>query len=641
MRVLYFHQYFATRESSSATRSYELARRLVEAGHAVTVVTSDANLAAGGSMAEQAAGRRAGRFVERRTVDGIDLLIFHVPYSNYLSYSRRLGAFAAFTLAASVAGAVLPAPDVVFATSTPLTIAIPGLLAQRLKRAPLVFEIRDLWPAVPVALGALRNPLLIAAAEWLERTIYNRAEQVVVLSEGAHEALRTGGVPAEKLVFIPNASDLDLFRPGNADQGFRAQHGLEGRFVALYTGAMGRANGLDQLVDAAAELARAGRDDVALVAIGDGSERPRLESRARELGLANLRFLTPVPKHRLAGIVGAADAALTLFAPDRALEANSPNKFFDSLAAGKPAIVNLDGWLRRLVETDAAGLYVPAGDGLALAVALGALADEPAVVARMGANARRLAEREFDRDVMAERLTAALESAAEAGLRREANGSSDEASDAPGEAGSGSSGGFYRRHGKRLVDLAIAVPATAAAAPLLGALAVVVRATSGRPVLFIQDRVGLGGVPFGIYKFRSMVPDAWKFGGYYLAEEDPRITWCGRWMRALSLDELPNLLNVVKGDMSLVGPRPNLPFIVDQYRNRYATILTVKPGITGLPAVSGRNKLRRSQMIELDELYVGTLSFREDLRILLKTLPIVVLRRGSSNDVSEEFIEDI
>jgi lipopolysaccharide/colanic/teichoic acid biosynthesis glycosyltransferase/glycosyltransferase involved in cell wall biosynthesis len=630
VRVLYFHQYFATRESSSATRSYELARRLVEAGHAVTVVTSDANLGDDRSIAGQARQRGSGRFIERRTVDGIELLIFHVPYSNYLSYSRRLGAFAVFTLAASVAGATLPAPDVVFATSTPLTIAIPGMVARTLKKAPLVFEIRDLWPAAPISLGALRNPLLIAASEWLERLIYDRAEQVVVLSEGARDALRAGGVPAEKLVFVPNASDLDLFRPGKVDESFRREHGLEGKFLGLYAGAMGSANGLDQLVDAAAELAHAGRDDVALVAIGDGRERPRLEARVRGLGLDNVRFLAPVPKNRLAAIVGAADAALTLFAPHPALEANSPNKFFDSLAAGKPAIVNLDGWLRRLVETDAAGLYVPAGDGLALAAALGALADEPAATARMGANARRLAEREFDRDVMAERLRATLESAAKAGPRRATGGS-------PGDSPSG----FYRRHGKRLVDLAVAVPATATAAPLLGALAVVVRATSGRPVLFVQDRVGLDGIPFGIYKFRSMIPDAWKFGGYYLADEDPRITWCGRWMRALSLDELPNLLNVVKGDMSLVGPRPNLPFIVDQYRNHYGTILTVKPGITGLVAVSGRNKLRRSQMIELDEHYVRTLSFREDLRILLKTIPIVLLRHGSSNDVSEEFIEDI
>ena len=639
MRVLYFHQYFATRDSATATRSYELARRLVEAGHAVTVVTSGANLADGGSMVSQAPRRSSGRFVSRRTVDGIDLVIFRVPYSNYLTYTRRLGAFVAFTLAASVAGAALPAPDVVFATSTPLTIAIPGMIAQRLKRAPLVFEIRDLWPAAPIALGALRNPLLIAASEWLERLIYDRAEQVVVLSEGAREALLADGVPAGKLVFVPNASDLDLFRPGNVDEDFRREHGLEGKFVGLYTGAMGRANGLDQLVDAGAELARAGRDDIALVAIGDGRERPRLEARVRELGLDNVRFLSPVPKNRLAAIVGAADAALTLFAPGPALEANSPNKFFDSLAAGKPAIVNLDGWLRRLVETDRAGLYVPAGDGLALAAALGALADEPAATARMGANARRLAEREFDRDVMAERLRTTLERAAGRGARSGAATSA--AASGATSATTSAHGGFYRRHGKRLLDLAVAVPATAAAAPLLAGLAVVVRATSGSPVLFVQDRVGLDGIPFGIYKFRSMIPDAWKYGGYYLADEDPRITWCGRWMRALSFDELPNLLNVVKGDMSLVGPRPNLPFIVDQYRNRYGTILSVKPGITGLPAVSGRNKLRRSQMIELDELYVRTLSLREDLRILLKTIPIVLLRHGSSNDVSEEFIEDI
>ena len=398
MRVLYFHQYFATREGSSATRSYELARRLVEAGHSVTVVTSDALLSKDGPPAAGAARLRFPRLVQRRTVDGIDLLVLGIPYSNYFSYGRRLAAFAAFTAAATVAGAALPAPDVVFATSTPLTIGIPGMVAQRLKKAPLVFEIRDLWPAVPVALGALRNPLLVAAAEWLERTIYDHAERIVVLSEGARDTLRTAGIPDERLVFVPNASDLDLFQPENVDHDFRAEHDLEGKFVALYTGAMGRANGLDQLVGAAAELALAGRDDVALVAIGDGSERPRLEARARELGLANLHFLAPLPKRRLAAIVGAADATLTLFADDPALEANSPNKFFDSLAAGKPAVVNLNGWLRRLVETDAAGLYVPAGDDRALAAALGALADEPAVVARMGENARRLAEREFARD---------------------------------------------------------------------------------------------------------------------------------------------------------------------------------------------------------------------------------------------------
>jgi glycosyltransferase involved in cell wall biosynthesis len=283
----------------------------------------------------------------------------------------------------------------------------------RAKRVPFVFEIRDLWPAVPVALGALRSPPAIKSAEWLERRLYDGAKRIVVLSEGSRDELERRGIPDEKLVFIPNASDLEVFRPDMADESFRARHGLEGRFVALYAGAMGRANGLDQLVDAAATLRRLGDDRVMIVALGDGGERPRLEERIAELGLDNLRFLPAVPKDELAGIVGAADVTLTIFAPHPILETNSPNKFFDSLAAGKPVVVNLDGWLRRLVEEHEAGVWVPAGNAEALAGALSVLSANPERVDRMGRNARALAEREFGRDEMADRLARALEEAVE------------------------------------------------------------------------------------------------------------------------------------------------------------------------------------------------------------------------------------
>jgi glycosyltransferase involved in cell wall biosynthesis len=290
-----------------------------------------------------------------------------------------------------------------------LTIGIAGLVTARVKRAPFVFEIRDLWPAVPVALGALTSRPAIETAEWLERRLYQRAERIVVLSEGSREELRGRGVPEEKLVLIPNAADLDVFRPEVVDSGFRGRHGLGDRFIALYAGAMGRANGLDQLVDAADALRRWGDSRVTIVALGDGGERPRLEQRTRELGLDNLLFLPAVPKEELAGVVGAADVTLTIFAPHPILETNSPNKFFDSLAAGKPVVVNLGGWLRGLVEEHDAGVWVSPGNAEALAGALSALAANPSGVEQMGRNARSLAEREFGRDEMAERLAQTLE----------------------------------------------------------------------------------------------------------------------------------------------------------------------------------------------------------------------------------------
>jgi glycosyltransferase involved in cell wall biosynthesis len=401
--VLYFHQYFATRRRSTATRSYELARRLVDRGHRVTIVSRDTR------MLEAGRGEREGKVVAREQVDGIDVLFLNVPYANRYPTPVRLASFTAFTIAASVAGALGRKPDVVFASSTPLTIGIAGLTTARLKRVPFVFEIRDLWPAVPVELGVLKGGAAIRSAEWLERRLYDGAERIVVLSEGARDTLIERGIPAEKLVLIPNAADLDVFRPEVVDETFRSKHGLEGRFVALYAGAMGKANGLDQLVDAADALRRWGDNRITIVALGDGGERPRLEERARELGLDNVLLLPAVPKEELAGIVGAADVTLTIFAPYPVLETNSPNKFFDSLAAGKPVVVNLDGWLRRLVEEHDAGVWVPAGNAEGLAGALSSLAANPEKVETMGRNARALAEREFGRDEMAERLAGTLE----------------------------------------------------------------------------------------------------------------------------------------------------------------------------------------------------------------------------------------
>jgi glycosyltransferase involved in cell wall biosynthesis len=401
--VLYFHQYFATRRRSTGTRSYELARRLVERGHRVTIISRDTRmLEAGREEPPQ------GHLLAREQVDGIDVLFLNVPYANRYPTPVRLASFSAFTIAAAVAGMLERKPDVVFASSTPLTIGLAGLATARQKRVPFVFEVRDLWPAVPIELGVLRNRPAVWSAEWLERRLYDSAARIVVLSEGAQQDLERRGIPVEKLALIPNAADLDVFRPDLVDEGFRAANGLEGRFVALYAGSMGPAAGLDQLVDAAQALRGS---KVTIVALGDGGERPRLERRARELGHDNLLFLPPVSKEQLAGILGAADISLTIFAPYPILETNSPNKFFDALAAGKPVIVNLDGWLRRLVEENDAGAWVPAGSGDALAATLRLLAAEPDAVARKGKNARALAEREFSRDLMAERLARTLEEA--------------------------------------------------------------------------------------------------------------------------------------------------------------------------------------------------------------------------------------
>ena len=403
MRILYLHQYFVTRGGVGGTRSYEFARFLVGRGHEVTMVT--------------AAGEGAERRVSRRMVDGIGLVEVKAGYSDYvsgtkLSYGRRVGSFAAFAAAATAAAVREERPDVVYATSPPLTMALPALAASRRHRVPLVFEVRDLWPEAPIQMGALRGALPIRLARALERTVYRGAERVVALSPGMRDGVVAAGKDPERVAVIPNASDLDLFSPAVDGVATRERLGLGERFVCSYFGTMGEANDLTQVLEAGRVLAERNENGVVFVLHGDGKRREALEARARELGLRNVVFSEPIPdKRSIAELAAASDACMTIYKDVPVLYTCSPNKLFDTFAAGRPAIVNTPGWQKDLVEDNEAGLYARPGDGADLADQVLRLSGDPALVERMGSNARRLAETEFAREKLALKLESVLEAA--------------------------------------------------------------------------------------------------------------------------------------------------------------------------------------------------------------------------------------
>jgi len=370
VRILYLHQFFVTRAGAGGTRSYEFARRFVERGHAVRMVTA----AEGGS------------------VEGIEVVGVRGAYSDYMpatamSNLGRMLAFGRFAAGATVAALRGPRPDVVYATSPPLTMALPALAASLRWRAPLVFEVRDLWPEAPIQMGALRNPVAKWLARAIERFVYARSARLIALSPGIEAAL-----PAGKAMLVPNSADLDLFDPGAP----------RGPFQVAYFGAMGEANDLTAVIEAARLL-----PDVPFVLMGDGKRRPELERAAP----SNMRFRAGT-KSDVARLAAESSVCLTVFKDVPVLATNSPNKLFDTFAAGRAAIVNMDGWMRELVERNEAGLYVRAGDAAELAERIAWLRDNPDETERMGRNARSLAERDFGRDQLAERALAVLEEAA-------------------------------------------------------------------------------------------------------------------------------------------------------------------------------------------------------------------------------------
>jgi lipopolysaccharide/colanic/teichoic acid biosynthesis glycosyltransferase len=181
----------------------------------------------------------------------------------------------------------------------------------------------------------------------------------------------------------------------------------------------------------------------------------------------------------------------------------------------------------------------------------------------------------------------------------------------------------------RALDIVLAAVLLVVTAPLLALAALAIRLESRGPVFYRQRRVGRHGRPFQLWKLRTMVPGAEAMGaGIYVLEGDPRITRVGRMLRRFSFDELPNLVNVLQGDMAMVGPRPTVQEQVDRYTERQRRRLEVKPGITGWAQIKGRTSLPWPERIELDVWYVEHRSVRLDLRILARTARMLATGQG-------------
>ncbi|CAK8723810.1 Glycosyltransferase involved in cell wall bisynthesis [Candidatus Electrothrix aarhusensis] len=378
---------------SGSTRSYEMARRLVAKGHDVTIITS-----------WRKDDGRKGWFATKEA--GINVYWLPVPYSNHMSYSKRINAFIKFALGASCKAASITA-DIVFATSTPLTIALPGVYTSWCKKIPMIFEVRDLWPAIPISMGALRNPLLRLAARRLEQFAYRHSAHIVALSPGMRTGVNNTGYPLDKITVIPNCSDLDLFNPINADASqFRLTHPeLAEHPLIVYPGTIGIINGVKYLPRIAAE-ARKLKFDCQFVVVGDGKEKMLVQEEARKLGVlhGNFHIYSPVSKTEMANILAAADLMLSLFIDLDVMWANSANKFFDALASGTPVGINYQGWQADLLEEYGAGIILPANDAQASARLLSEFIGNSKRLRQTGLAARKLAEDKFNRDRLADEL---------------------------------------------------------------------------------------------------------------------------------------------------------------------------------------------------------------------------------------------
>lgn len=406
MNVIYFHQQFTTPNISGGIRSYEFAKKLIERGHKVTMVCGGKH-----DMFNLPETNKKGVF--RGDVEGIDVIQIDLPYSNNDGKAKRAKVFLKYAWR-SIHYALFENYDLVFATTTPLTAGIPGLVAKWFRRKKFVFEVRDFWPdstkTLFAAIGKKYPWYLDWGLSFLGNRCYKAADACIGLAPGICSAIREHSQKGKRVELIPNGCDLELFSPSK--RGEMELSGVnEGDTVAVFTGAHGVANGLEAVLDAAAVLKQRGRNDIKMVFVGNGMMKQTLMERAEKESLDNCLFFKPVPKKELTKIVCSADIGMQILTNATFFYyGTSPNKFFDFISSGLPVINNYPGWIADMINENKCGVVVEPMKPDVFADGLIYLADHPEERKIMGENARKLAERDFDRDVLSSQFVDFIES---------------------------------------------------------------------------------------------------------------------------------------------------------------------------------------------------------------------------------------
>lgn len=399
---MYFHQHFSTPSGATGTRSYEMAKTLLARGHQVTMVCGSYNVGATGLEGDFCDGRREG------VVDGINVIEFDLSYANTDGFMKRSWQFVKFAYQ-SVKLALSMQYDLLFATSTPLTASIPGIFAKTFRSKKFVFEVRDLWPELPKAMGVISNPLILFGMSVLEKWSYSKADACIGLSPGIVDGIKRRSRASLPVALVPNGCDIALFENKESEFQFPFAHDPD-TVYACFTGAHGLANGLHNVLDAAAELKRRGEEKVKLLFVGEGAVKPELKARVERDLLDNCIFLDAMPKKKLVSLLHAADIGIMPLANVPAFYyGTSPNKFFDYISCGLPVLNNYPGWLAEMIAKHQCGLAVPPDDPVALAEALLNMAADKTLLEKMGENGKNLARAEFDRQTLSVKFAELLE----------------------------------------------------------------------------------------------------------------------------------------------------------------------------------------------------------------------------------------
>ncbi|MEB2777527.1 glycosyltransferase family 4 protein [Algoriphagus sp. D3-2-R+10] len=394
MKILYFYQYFATSKGSWGTRIHEFTREWVKKGHHVTVVTS----------VYSKSDVLASKFIDTQYFDGVKVIIINVRIDNRQPFLKRIFSFLTYSLLSCWYALTYPA-QVVIASSGPITVGIPGLIAKLIRGRKLVFESRDLWPDGAIELGIIKNSVMIKAARWFEKLCYRSSDLIVALSIGMEKEIMAKS-PDRNVITVTNAANITLF---STPRPFPAKLGIRPKTYAIYTGNIGEVNNSLWLLEAAKVLQKKG-SSLKILMIGEGQQRELIDQQIKDHKLESLLRWPLMPKENLVFLVQHALVSLVPLKGTPVLDTSSPNKFFESLSAGVPVVQNTQGWMKDFLVEHQVGFTLPPNDPEALADLLISLALDPEHLAGMKDRALKISSIEFDKNRLAERMITAIES---------------------------------------------------------------------------------------------------------------------------------------------------------------------------------------------------------------------------------------
>ncbi len=395
LRILYISHYFPPEVNAPAVRVSQFCRLWRQLGQYVTVVTGFPNHPHGIIPAPY-----RGKFFARESHEGVEVLRSYVYAAPNKGFARRILNYLSFMFSAMVSAIFRSGPqDIVIATSPQFFVAIAGYVVSLFKRAPFVFEVRDVWPEEIVAVGAMKRGVVIKVLERIEMFLYRRATMIVAVAQGTIDILTRRGIPTDKIILIPNGVDFDCFSKAVDDHTVRDQHDLNGHFLVSYIGTHGMAHNLGTVLNAAKRLRD--RHDIRFLFVGDGADKANLVAASSDLKLDNVTFAPQQDRNRIAQYYAASDLCLVPLRQAELFTKNIPSKIYEVMASGKPILLGAKGESQQLVESAQAGIAVEPDDDLDLSEKIVLLADDRKLAQRLGANGRDFARRYCSHDDLA------------------------------------------------------------------------------------------------------------------------------------------------------------------------------------------------------------------------------------------------